>query len=149
MSAAAAATTSSNASNNNFSSLSNQFSPTLRLLKVYEVENILAYPIGKEPCLIQIPSYSNLSMVLATNMPDILSYSNYLNLVLSECEKLAPEYLNMINYLPHTPPPSVIGEGNLNQPDSSIRMCFVFTTFYEKQIYYMMTKSLFSIKIEK
>lgn len=87
---------------------------------MYEVENILAYPIGKEPCLIQIPSYSNLSMVLATNLADLLAQSNYLNLVLAECEKLAPEYLNMINYLPHTPPASVIGENNQNQPDPAM-----------------------------
>lgn len=110
----------SNTAATNNPSFGNQFSPTLRLLKVYDVENILAYPIGKEPCLIQIPSYSSLSMMLATNLPDLLNHSNYLNLLLTECEKLAPEYLNMINYLPHTPPASVIGENN--PPDSSLCM---------------------------
>lgn len=56
-------------------------------------------------------------MMLATNLSDLLNHSNYLNLLLNECEKLAPEYLNMINYLPHTPPASVIGENGT--PDST------------------------------
>lgn len=45
------------------SSGSNGFSPILKLLKIYEEENVSAYPIGRENCLIQVPSRSKLSLV--------------------------------------------------------------------------------------
>ena len=41
----------------------NGFSPILKLLKIYEEENVSAYPIGRESCLIQVPSRSRLSLV--------------------------------------------------------------------------------------
>ena len=92
-----------------------QFSPILRLLKIYEVENLIAYPIGKESCLIPIPSYSNLKVIVADNMGKILKQNGeygYLKHVLNECEKLTPEYSNMINYLPQPPPQSLIDSFN-------------------------------------
>jgi hypothetical protein len=93
-----------------------QFSPILRLLKIYEVENLIAYPIGKESCLIPIPLYSNLKVLVADNMGKILKQNGgygYFKHVLNECEKLTPEYSNMINYLPQPPPQSLID--NFNQ----------------------------------
>lgn len=58
-------------------------------------------------------------MVVANNLNELLMSSSYLNYVLNECNKLAPEYLNMINYLPHTPPESVIGGGDNNNNTQS------------------------------
>ena len=66
-----------------------QIGPILRLEKCYEVENVLAYPIGKEPCLIKLPSYCNMRMVRATNFEQILDHSDYLKTILNESERLS------------------------------------------------------------
>ena len=90
------------------SHVSNYFSPILKLVRLYEEENIFAYPIGREtcPCLVQLPSRCNLQVLKATNMTHLLDTSNYLRLLLKECKLLAPEYSDMINNLPEPPPES-------------------------------------------
>lgn len=96
------------------SPITNNFSPILRLLKVYEEENVLAYPIGRESCLIQVPTRINLTLRKAQNLETLLNSSNYLKLILDECQALAPEYSDMIHNLPETPPELSSVSNNLN-----------------------------------
>jgi len=94
--------------------LASSFSPILKLLKIYEEDNVLAYPIGRESCFIQIPLRAKLNVVRAQNIRSLISESMYLRIILSECKLLAPEYSDMIYNLPETPPQSVIGVDVLN-----------------------------------
>ena len=96
-------TSSSTSISTSYSNNNSNFSPILRLLKIYEEENVFAYPVGKESCLIQIPIQSNLEMHIADNMPELLQRSSYLQSILKDCKKLAPEYHDMIFRLPQTP----------------------------------------------
>jgi len=89
--------------------LASSFSPILKLLKIYEEDNILAYPIGCESCLIQVPLRAKLNVVVSQNIRNLISDSTYLRILLNECKILAPEYSDMIYNLPETPPLSVIG----------------------------------------
>jgi hypothetical protein len=84
----------SNSSSNNKNSIdyksTNRFSPILKLLKIYEEENIFAYPVGKESCLIQIPTHIKLNMIKANNMGYLIENSSYIRSILHECKQLVP-----------------------------------------------------------
>ena len=99
---------------NSTNPMTNNFSPILRLLKVYEEENVLAYPIGRDSCLIQIPTRINLILRKARNLNNLLDNSNYLKLILDECKILSPEYSDMIHNLPETPPELASDSNHLN-----------------------------------
>ncbi len=79
-----------NNNNNNNNKSTNRFSPILKLLKIYEEENIFAYPVGKESCLIQIPTHIKLNMVKANNMGYLIENSSYIRSILHECKQLVP-----------------------------------------------------------
>ena len=76
------------------------FSPILRLLRVYDEENLFAYPfldgataaaISAPPCLIQLPLHAKLEFLYATNTHKLIENSSYLQRVLADCKRLAPE----------------------------------------------------------
>ena len=80
---------------------SSTFSPVFRLLKMHQVDNMVAYPISGEkdspsPAkLIKIPCYTNVRFIRAANMNELLCRSSYyLKFMLSECDKRFQQILD-------------------------------------------------------